>query len=388
MKAKLCFVVSAPMTVIAFLNDHIDYLSTDFEITVVCKFDGDENMISNNAALENIEISRKVSLISDLKSIYQLTRFLRKNNFLIVHSLTPKAGLIAAISGWLAHTPIRVHWFTGQIWVLKSGVQRMLLKSLDRIVAAVNTSLLVDSPSQRDFLIEQGIVTAKKSQVLGSGSISGVNSKRFRPNPQAKNRIRFELGITDPNALIILFLGRLNPDKGIDTLLAAFNHTQIPPNCYLLLVGPDEANYLARVPAILGSKQNRFRHVPQILNPEDYMAASDILCLPSLREGFGLVLIEAAACGLPAIASRIYGITDALVDGETGLLFEPSDSIELRLKLATLLANTRQRKEMGRRARRNAGFRWDQQELHARLTKFYMDEMDECESTARKDGVV
>ena len=351
MKPGLCFVVSAPMTAVAFLNAHIDYLSSDYEITVVCNFDGTEKDVSKNAQLKNIRIDREISPISDLGAVYSLARFLKKGNFQIVHSVTPKAGLITAIAGRLTKTPIRIHWFTGQVWVLKSGIQRWLLKKFDRLIARLTTSVLVDSPSQRDFLIEQGVISPAKSQVLGSGSIAGVDTERFRPNPEVRVVTRAELGIEDPNATIILFVGRLNHDKGVDTLLQAFSSQTIQQNSYLLLVGPDEENYIPRIPELLGERQEYFRYVPFTADPEKYMAASDIFCLPSLREGFGLSVIEASSCELPVIASQIYGITDAVKDGETGNLLKVEDTKKFATTISELAKNRRIMVHMGQEGR-------------------------------------
>jgi glycosyltransferase involved in cell wall biosynthesis len=371
MKPRLCFVVSAPMTAVAFLNGHIDYLSSDYEITVVCNFDGTEKDISKNARLKNIRIARKISPISDLRAVYSLARFLKKGNFQIVHSVTPKAGLITAMAGWLAKTPIRIHWFTGQVWVLKYGIQRWLLKNLDRLIAKLNTSVLVDSPSQRDFLIEQGVISPEKSQVLGSGSIAGVDTDRFRPNPEVRVVTRAELGIEDPNAPIILFVGRLNHDKGIDTLLEAFSRQTIQQDSYLILVGPDEQNYLDRIPKVLGERLKNFRYIPFTTEPEKYMAASDIFCLPSLREGFGLAIIEAGSSGLPSVASKIYGITDSVREGETGLLIKPGSVDELIGGLTCLLKNPGFRLEMGANARKRVQNLWQIQLLQKSLSDYY-----------------
>ncbi len=359
------------MTAVAFLNGHIGYLSRDYEVTVVCNFDGTEKDISKNARLKNIRIARKISPISDLEAVYSLARFLKKGDFLVVHSVTPKAGLITALAGWFAKTPIRIHWFTGQVWVLKSGIQRWTLKSLDRLVAKLNTSLLVDSPSQRDFLVEQRVIKPAKAHVLGSGSIAGVDTERFRPNPEMRVATRAELGIEDPNAPIILFVGRLNHDKGIDTLLQAFSSQEIQHDSYLLLVGPDEGRYIPRIPELLGERRKYFRYVPFTTEPEKFMAASDIFCLPSLREGFGLAIIEAGSSGLPSVASRIYGITDSIKEGKTGLLTQSGSVDELIGGLNCLLKNPGSRLEMGTQARERVQNLWRIQLLQKSLSDYY-----------------
>jgi glycosyltransferase involved in cell wall biosynthesis len=375
MKPKLCFVVSSPITAVAFLNGHIEFLSSEYEVTVACNFDGSEKNISEKALIKNIRIERSLSPFSDVKAIYHLTNYLVKGDFQIVHSVTPKAGLVAAIAGWIARTPFRVHWFTGQVWVLKSGIQRVVLKLLDRTIGILNTSSLVDSHSQRDFLMSQRVLSAKKSQVLGFGSIAGVDAQRFRPNQEAKVRIRAAMGIENPDALLILFVGRLNRDKGIDILLQAFNRPDVPKEWYLILVGPDEECYIPRIPKVLGRNIDRFRHFNAVPNPEDFMAACDVFCLPSLREGFGLVLIEAAAAGLPVVASRIYGIVDAVEEGETGLLFAPGSAEDLIVQLETALMDPILRADYGHRARENAISIWGQSEIQLELLNFYMQHM-------------
>lgn len=359
------------MTAVAFLNGHIDHLSSDFEVTVVCSFDGGEKDISKNSSLKNIPITRNISLISDLKATYSLTRFLKQGDFQIVHSLTPKAGLITALAGWFAKIPVRIHWFTGQVWVLRSGPPRTLLKNMDRLIANLNTSLLVDSHSQRDFLVEQRVINPTKVHVLGSGSVCGVDTVRFRPSPEMRALTRVELGISDPNAHIILFLGRLTRDKGIDTLLHAFSSQTLRRNSYLVMVGPDEENYMARIPRVLGERLENFRYIPFTVEAEKYMAASDIFCLPSLREGFGLSIIEAGASGLPCVASRINGVTDSIKEGETGILFQPGNVDELIHSLNSLLKSPDSRIEMGTQARTRVQHLWTSQLLQKRLSDHY-----------------
>ena len=372
MKPKLCFVVSAPVTAVSFLNGHIDYLSRDFEVTVVCNFDGTELGISKNALLKNCQITRTLSPLSDLKAVYNLARFLKKESFQIVQSVTPKAGLITALASRLAKNPVRIHWFTGQVWAIKSGIRRWALKSFDRLIAMLATSLLVDSPSQRDFLLEQGIINPEKARVLGSGSIAGVNTDRFRPNREMRAATRVELGIWDPNTLVILYVGRINRDKGIDALAQAFSTLTLRPEPILLLVGTDEGNYVSRVRKVHGKQLENLRHIPPTLHPEKYMAASDIFCLPSLREGFGLSIIEASACELPVVASNIYGIQDAVSDGETGVLIDASSETQLAAAIKLFADNPSDRVSMGRAGRVHVQRYFESTELQRLLDEYYL----------------
>jgi glycosyltransferase involved in cell wall biosynthesis len=203
---------------------------------------------------------------------------------------------------------------------------------------------LADSPSQRDFLVREGVVKADKISVLGQGSISGVETARFRPNPDARQRIRAELRIPE-TAPCVIFVGRMSKEKGVPDLLAAFGQLRVDfIDLHLVLVGPREEGLpsQARIPSL--------HVVGYTKNAEAYMAAADITCLPSYREGFGSVLIEGAACGLPAVASRIYGITDAVVENVTGVLHPPGDIEALTESLRRLLCDDKLRTAMGKNA--------------------------------------
>jgi glycosyltransferase involved in cell wall biosynthesis len=360
------------MTAIAFLNGHVDNLADDFDITVVCNFDGSESRISDRAGLMHIKISRPISPILDVVAIWKLYRFLRQEKFDIVHSVSPKAGLITALSSWLARTPTRVHWFTGQVWVLSTGLKRALLKNLDRLIYKLNTKVLVDSPSQRDFLIDQKVITSSKSLVLGSGSVAGVDSNRFRPNKAAPMELRNQLGISDPNAKIILYVGRFRKDKGLEVLISAFAQYISNPDAYLLLVGSDEEDYGDRFQELLGDRFENFSYISSTEAPEHFMAGSDVFCLPSFREGFGLTLIEASSCGLPVVATRIYGITDAVEDEVTGLLCEPNNLNELETCLNRLLESTVLRDSMGRAGRNRVLRDFQSERLQRDLKIFYL----------------
>jgi glycosyltransferase involved in cell wall biosynthesis len=210
------------------------------------------------------------------------------------------------------------------------------------------THVLADSASQKDFLVKEGIVGSGKITVLGCGSISGVDTNRFRPDAQVRQRIRGELQIAD-DALCLLYMGRMTKEKGVPDLLGAFTQLRTEfKHIHLLLVGPDEEELLT------DRKEDRLHVVGYTRQAEAYMAAADIICLPSYREGFGSVLIEGAACGLPAVASRIYGVTDAVVENVTGLLHPAGNIVSLTDTLRLLASNERFRKELGNRAYKRA----------------------------------
>ena len=187
-----------------------------------------------------------------------------------------------------------------------------------------------------------------KISVLGQGSISGVDTARFHPDPVVRQKIRSELHIAGESPCL-LYVGRMKKEKGVSDLLAAFGRLRAEfAALHLLLVGPDEEGLLA------SATKDGLHVVGYTNNVEAYMAAADIICLPSYREGFGSVLIEGAACGLPAVASRIYGVTDAVVEDVTGLLHPPGDVASLEDCLRRLLSDQRLRLMLGSNAHRRA----------------------------------
>ena len=348
---KLCYVATIPAVVHAFLREHIQAAADKYEVTVICNSADMPVLEGLNARLILLPIERKPSPWKDMLVLFQLYELFRREKFDIVHSIMPKTGMLAMLAAWLARVPTRIHTFTGQVWVTKHGAQRMLLKWFDKLIGNFATCALADSPSQRDFLVTEGVLSPSKAKVIGAGSICGVDPLRFHPYAEGRQTVRHDLGIA-PDAKVILFVGRLNRDKGMLDLATAFDAiAKHHADVVLLLVGAEEDVPFSRIQEICNAECDRLHYVCFTSTPERYMAAADIFCLPSYREGFGMTIIEAAACGVPAVASRIYGITDAVEDGKTGLLFPSGNVSALTQALLKLITENELRQQMGNAAR-------------------------------------
>ena len=348
---KLCFVATIPDVVYSFLREHIRASAGKWAVKIISHPARAELLDGLDAEFIPLLIERKVSPWRDLLIFVQLVILFRRERFDLVHSIMPKTGLLSMLAGWLTGVPVRLHTFTGQVWATKRGWKRAALKFFDKLIVLFATQVLVDSPSQRDFLLAEGVLPRGKGVVLGCGSICGVDRQRFHPDAQARNAVRAELGI-GPEQTVILFLGRLNRDKGIAELATVFAEIAAQrAEVVLVLVGAEENVPFARVQEICGMQRERLRRVSFTPEPERYMAAADIFCLPSYREGFGQVIIEAGASGVPAVASRIYGITDAVEDGKTGLLFPAGDLAAFKQALLKLIVDRELRQRMGEAAR-------------------------------------
>lgn len=371
-RTKICFVATVPMAVSAFLNPHMQHLSNDFQVYIVANYDGKMPASVDHVIYLDVPLARKISILADLKALFVLFRIFKSHGFDSVHTVTPKAGLLGMLAAWLASVPVRIHWFTGQVWATKKGLARFMLKAADRVIVACATHLLADSPSQRDFLIHEKICSANRIDVIGDGSICGVDSNRFRPDQTVRARIR-TLHDIPARAKVVLFLGRMNIDKGLRELAQAMQLVQKQHHeTHWLFVGPDEGDMVHLIHTSSGTFADQVHIQGFTDTPENYMAAADIFCLPSYREGFGSSVIEAAATGIPTVASAIYGLTDAVVDGVTGILVAPAKADALADALTRLLEDDARRLAMGQAARERALDLFSRERIVTGLHEFYL----------------
>lgn len=363
---KICFVATVPYVVNAFLRDHLKVLSQHFSITLVTGED------SSLAALElppevrviRADIRRQPSAWADFVALLFLWRLFRREQFVSVHTITPKAGLLGMASAFFAGIPYRLHHFTGQVWATRSGISRNFFKFLDRLTAWFSTRVFTDGHAQAAFLIREGVVSKDSVSVLGPGPICGVDVQRFYPDRAQRAKMRERLLISD-NAIVILFVGRLHREKGLFEVLQAMEALldEREDGLVLLLVGPsDDATFAQRLDALPRRVQSIIRKTGGVRDPESYMRAADIFVLPSHREGFGMVVLEAAASGLPSVVSDIYGLQDAVVDGVTALKVPVSAPSELATAIRRLVDDKALRKKMSMAAMHRVaeGFRSDQ----------------------------
>jgi glycosyltransferase involved in cell wall biosynthesis len=353
MKKKICFVVAIPSTAQSFLCDHIAALSKEYDIYLAGNIKSeDEVKTLTLTGWHHIDIERGISLKRDLKAVWQAYKYFKKMKFDAVHSVTPKAGLVTALAGWMAGVPHRTHIFTGQVWATSNGMMRWLLKSLDKVIVRLDNHILVDGKSQRAFLVKEGVLKEGEAKVFLHGSISGVNSLRFVPDTEARKNIRKQIGLKE-NTICYIFLGRLNHDKGIGELYEAYDRLAAErDDVFLLLVGRDEDGYIGKLPKYNHIKDGHNFHYYGITPaPEKVLNVGDVFVLPTYREGFGTSVLEAACIGLPSICSDAYGVQDAFIEGETGLCCRVGDAESLYQCMRKMCENPTMMKEMGKKSR-------------------------------------
>jgi glycosyltransferase involved in cell wall biosynthesis len=373
MPRRIAFVVADPGTASAFLLGHLGALARTNQVTLIANTNDPQLLrtLGIEGETRAIGIERSIRPFRDLQSLIRLTSLFRRERYDAVHSVTPKAGLLSMTAAAIARIPMRTHSFTGQVWATQSGLARWALKALDRFTHRMTTFTLVDSPSQLAFLVTEKVISPSKAAVLADGSISGVDAHRFRPDSDARAKVRKRLSI-EPHHVMLLFVGRLKVDKGVLDLARAFAEVNTTcPDARLVLVGPDEEGLTERIMTILGPAAGAVMIEGGTATPEAYMAAADLFCLPSYREGFGSVLVEAAAVGIPAVASAIYGIVDAVEDEKTGMLHPPRDIAVMAHKMRQLIESPALRLELGKAARVRARERFSSERLTRAMVDYY-----------------
>lgn len=380
-KKKIVFVTSDIYFVRGFLKDQIIAASKEYRVYLLVNSPKPEllELFDNSVSCYSFNIQRKISIFRDLSSLIELSLFLIKIRPDILHSTTPKAGLISMVAAYLTRIPVRIHTFTGQVWQTKTGFYRFLLKSLDTLTALTATFIICDSHSQRRVLIHEGVLEERKSTVILRGSIRGVDPNRFKPRLDKYQNMRHVLNLVS-DAPIILYMARFTRDKGALLMAMAFKKMLLHGvNAHLLMVGPDEEGLKSNIKSILSPHDSSYTLVEYTTTPEEYFSSCDIFCLPSYREGFPMVLLNAAASGVPVISSRIYGSVDAVQENVTGLLFEVGSLDDFTEKLISLSVDKKKRKLLGINARNFAINNFSEEEITKGILNLYSLQLNSIE---------
>jgi glycosyltransferase involved in cell wall biosynthesis len=337
-KIKILRVVTQSEVVIWHLKNFIDRSENDYEVFIAGNNVSRYKNEYPNVVFFDIEILRKLSPLKDFVALVQLIVLCIKINPHITHSIMPKAGLLTSIAGFVTFVPVRIHTYTGQVWATMTGFTRQFYLFIDKLILKLNTQCLTDSQSQSNFLADNGMSNnGEPISYLGKGSLAGVSLNRFNIEiVKARNILRKELGI-DENDFLFVFLARKSVIKGINELFESFAALAYLPDVKLLFIGPDESN------GRLSELNSKYKDIiPQIISldivkqHEKYLAISDVLVLPSSSEGFGTIVIEAAALGIPSIGFKIVGLIDAIDDNNTGILVEPKNVNEFSAAMLRL----------------------------------------------------
>lgn len=328
---KICFVVTLPLTFRSFFILQMQYLSQHgFDVTAICSYDETiERELGDSVNYVPMKIPRGVSLFGSLASICMLKKHFKANRYDIIQYSTPNAAFCASIAAKQSRCKIRNYHQMGLRYLGDSGIKRAILKMLEKTTCKLSTSIECVSQSNLMLGSKEGLFPESKATVVWNGSTGGVDLERFDINKREnwRKQLRQEHGYNQ-NDFVFGFVGRITRDKGINELLESF--FRLKDNSSLFIIGEYEND--GTVDTALW---NRAMNSPKVCihSPskeiERYYALIDVLVLPSYREGFGNVVIEAAAMGTPSIISNIPGPIDAVIINKTGVVTEPKSVEDL-----------------------------------------------------------
>ena len=330
--------------------------------------------------MEAINMSRKITPFQDLKSLWKMWNFLRKEKPQIVHTHTPKAGIIGMLAARLAGVPHRLHTVAGLPLMEATGIKRKILNFVEKLTYSSATRVYPNSKGLYDFILQNNFTQSNKLKIIANGSSNGINTTFFslaQVSEIEKVALREKLNI-QPDDFVFVFVGRIVSDKGINELIKAFSELQAaennePAGIKLLLVGGLESDLDPLNPETL-AEINQNRDIISVGFQQDvrpFFAISDALAFPSYREGFPNVVMQAGAMGLPSIVSDINGCNEIIVEGENGLII-PSKNVEkLKEKMLTLARDKNLYTKLKENSRRMIESRYEQSVVWNALLEEY-----------------
>lgn len=389
-KPKLIRITTIPLSLRVLLKGQLRFMSQEFEVVGVSSAGSDLEEVHQNEGIrvEAIEMTRQITPVQDLISLWKLYRWLKKEKPQIVHTHTPKAGIIGMLAAKLAGVPHRLHTVAGLPLMESTGIKRTILNFVEKLTYRAATKVYPNSKGLYDFILANHYTKAARLKVIGEGSSNGIDTSFFSPEVISEKEnlaLKQSLGIKQDD-FVFVFVGRLVGDKGINELVSAFSQltTQNPQpttpnpqltthNSKLLLVGPLETALDPLNPETLREIESN----PNILSVgfqkdvRPYFAVSDALVFPSYREGFPNVVLQAGAMGLPAIVSDINGCNEIIVEYENGIVIPPKSTVDLQNAMRKLLANNEVYTKLAGNARPMILSRYEQMEVWKEILEEY-----------------
>lgn len=376
-KIKIIRATTVPLSLNAFCKGMLKVLSGKYEVIAVSTPGGELDEVAEREGVRviGVPMERHISIVKDCRSLWMMWRVFRKEMPTMVHSMTPKAGMICMIAGWMAGVPVRVHTFTGLVWPTATGLKRKILMFTDWMTCACATHVIPEGEGVKNDLLTNGI-TQKTLKVLGYGNVKGVDMEYYSMREEVR-KIMDKQELCDESTFTFLYVGRIVGDKGINELCHAFYRIhQQHPNTRLRLVGDFEEildPVSDETKKLISDEKNGIITISWKNGDEllAYYASADCFVMPSYREGFPNTVLEAGAMGLPSIVTDINGSREIIVEGENGVIVPSHDANALFDAMLNMMKDKDARQKMAGNARQMIASRYEQGFVRKCLYDFY-----------------
>lgn len=371
-KKKVLRISTVPISLNAFLRGQLQMLNEHYEIVGVSSPGPALDEVSRREGVRVVELpmERQISIFKDLVSLFLMIRLFQKEKPDMVHSLTPKAGMLSMLAGWITGVPVRMHTFTGLVFPTATGLKQKILIWTDRLTCACATHINPEGNGVKQDLIRFGI-TKKPLKILANGSVKGIDLDYFQRSPEVMQAAE---AYKKEDCFTFCFVGRMVRDKGMNELVSAFVRLNAQyPKTRLFLIGPFERNLDPVLPEtekqILNHPAIEFLDEQNDVRP--FFAASQALVFPSYREGFPNVVLEAGAMGLPTIATDINGCNEIIIPGKNGVLVPSKDEAALYVAMEDFLLHPEKVASLEADSRQLIAERYDRKLIWDALLKEY-----------------
>ncbi|MBR5657542.1 MAG: glycosyltransferase family 4 protein [Prevotella sp.] len=369
MKKKLLKISTIPMSLDIFCKGQLKMLNDHYDVVAISSPDEELKWIEEREGVRTIplKMARNIELWTDIKALWKMIGVMRKEKPYIVHSMTPKAGLISMLAAKICGVPVRMHTYTGLVFPTATGMKQKVLIWMDKLLCACATYINPEGKGVADDL-RSYMITKKPLHIIGNGNVRGIDADYWNRNSCQLDESK---SINKGNGqFTFIFVGRMVGDKGINELVEAFKRLS---NVRLLLVGPMEENLDPLKEETIHEINNNpnidWLGLQQDVRP--YYLQADAFVFPSYREGFPNTVLEAGAMGLPAIVTNINGANEIIVPNENGIIIPSKDAVALYSAMKYMIDHPNDVKHMAVNARRMILERYEQKYIWAELLKVY-----------------
>lgn len=372
-KIKIIRATTVPISLEAFCNGMLKELSEKYEVIALSSPGEEMKTVADREGVRTIEVpmERHIAICKDIVALFKLIVVFFRERPIMVHSMTPKAGLLCMMAAWLTRVPVRVHTFTGLVFPTSIGLKRKILMATDWLTCTCATHIIPEGEGVKNDLLRNGI-TKKPMKVLGYGNVRGIDMVRFDRRPEVMTLAQ---EIRKDDVFTFVFVGRIVKDKGINELCQAMEMLSGIAPIRLLLVGPyeDDLDPISQQSRDIIGKNSSIEYLGSKYGDEllACYAAADCFVFPSYREGFPNTVIEAGAMGLPSLVTDINGSREIISQGENGFIIPPKDADALYTAMLDMIRNKPARDRMAGNARKMIASRFEQSFVRKCLMDFY-----------------